>query len=471
MAALVHNTSSEAALERPRLAALPAPAGSRDSSARLTGRRLTAVNLAGDVAGLLVAALLAGGGVALALVPAALAALAARGLYADRRPALLDGARSVTTALTTGCALGLLGVAALAPAAADPRAAARAWMLALLLVGAQRLGVGLVRRADAVVLPTVIVAPGARGAELDRALRNEPTAGFAPMGLIDAHVLADGHPGDVADVARLARESGARHVILSGAAGSDEAIGALARACAELGLGVSLDTAASRAGAALAVEHVGPLTLVSLRPAPQTSPELRAKHALDRVAAGLLLVALAPVLGVVGLAVRLSSPGPVLFRQRRVGRDGREFEMLKFRSMRTAAPAASRASLRIPAGVAPGGVEGDDRRTWIGALLRRSSLDELPQLANVLRGEMSIVGPRPERPEYVDRFAREIDRYDERHRLRSGMTGLSQVNGLRGKTSLRDRVAYDNHYVEQWSLWLDAKIVLRTVMAVLRPAE
>lgn len=468
MAALVHNTSSEAALERPRVGALPASARSRDSSARLTGRRLTAVNLAGDVAGLLVAALLAGGGVALALVPAALAALAARGLYADRRPALLDGARSVTTALTTGCALGLLGVAALAPAAADPRAAARAWMLALLLVGAQRLGVGLVRRADAVALPTVIVAPGARGAELDRALRSEPTASFAPVGLIDAHVLADGHP---ADVARLARESGARHVVLSGAAGSDEAIGALARACASLGLGVSLDTAASRAGAALAVEHVGPLTLLSLRPAAQPSPELRAKHALDRLVAGLLLVALAPVLGLIALAVRLSSPGPVLFRQRRVGRDGREFEMLKFRSMRTAAPATSRASLRIPAGAAPGGVEGDDRRTWIGTLLRRSSLDELPQLANVLRGEMSIVGPRPERPEYVDRFVREIDRYDERHRLRSGMTGLSQVNGLRGKTSLRDRVAYDNHYVEQWSLWLDAKIVLRTVMAVLRPAE
>jgi lipopolysaccharide/colanic/teichoic acid biosynthesis glycosyltransferase len=103
--------------------------------------------------------------------------------------------------------------------------------------------------------------------------------------------------------------------------------------------------------------------------------------------------------------------------------------------------------------------------------MRRTSLDELPQLLNVLRGDMSLVGPRPERPEFVDRFSADIERYAERHRLKSGMTGLAQVNGLRGKTSIRDRVAYDNHYVEHFSLSLDVKILLATVRAVFRPAE
>ncbi len=117
---------------------------------------------------------------------------------------------------------------------------------------------------------------------------------------------------------------------------------------------------------------------------------------------------------------------------------------------------------------APGGIEGDDRRTRVGALLRRLSLDELPQLLNVLRGEMSLVGPRPERPEFVRLFERNVYRYDERHRVKSGITGWSQVNGLRGKTSLSDRVEWDNYYIENWSLWLDVKILLLTLLAVPR---
>ena len=103
--------------------------------------------------------------------------------------------------------------------------------------------------------------------------------------------------------------------------------------------------------------------------------------------------------------------------------------------------------------------------------MRRTSLDELPQLLNVLRGDMCLVGPRPERPEFVESFSREIDRYADRHRLKAGITGLAQVHGLRGKTSIRDRVAYDNHYVEHWTPWLDVSILLRTVRAVCAPAE
>ena len=121
--------------------------------------------------------------------------------------------------------------------------------------------------------------------------------------------------------------------------------------------------------------------------------------------------------------------------------------------------------------MAPGGVEGDDRRTWVGTLMRSTSLDELPQLVNVLRGDMSLVGPRPERPEFVELFGSRIDRYEDRHRVKSGVTGWAQVHGLRGKTSLRDRVEWDNYYIENWSLGLDFKILVMTVAAILQRAE
>jgi lipopolysaccharide/colanic/teichoic acid biosynthesis glycosyltransferase len=135
-----------------------------------------------------------------------------------------------------------------------------------------------------------------------------------------------------------------------------------------------------------------------------------------------------------------------------------------------AAPAASGEALHAD-DVAPGGVEGEDRRTPIGRLMRRTSIDELPQLFNVLKGEMSIVGPRPERPEYVELFERQFDRYDDRHRVKSGITGWAQVHGLRGKTSLSNRIEWDNYYIENWTLRLDFKILLMTIAAVLRPAE
>jgi len=148
--------------------------------------------------------------------------------------------------------------------------------------------------------------------------------------------------------------------------------------------------------------------------------------------------------------------------------------MLKFRSMHLAP--SEREALpgnvtALPTDLGPGGVEGDDRRTAVGTLLRRTSLDELPQLLNVVRGDMSLVGPRPERPEFVEAFGPRIARYDDRHRVKSGITGWAQVNGLRGKTSLRDRVEWDNYYIENWSLSLDLKILLMTLSAVISRAE
>jgi lipopolysaccharide/colanic/teichoic acid biosynthesis glycosyltransferase len=122
----------------------------------------------------------------------------------------------------------------------------------------------------------------------------------------------------------------------------------------------------------------------------------------------------------------------------------------------------------MPDDTAPGGVEGDDRRTRVGMIMRALSVDELPQLANVARGDMSLVGPRPERPEFVAQFEQQVRRYGERHRVKSGITGWAQVHGLRGQTSIADRAEWDNYYIENWSLWLDLKILLLTVVAVLR---
>jgi lipopolysaccharide/colanic/teichoic acid biosynthesis glycosyltransferase len=157
------------------------------------------------------------------------------------------------------------------------------------------------------------------------------------------------------------------------------------------------------------------------------------------------------------------------------GLDGRNFELLKFRSMRPIEtitdPQDHSNVVQLNPDTAPGGVEGADRRTRVGTLMRRTSMDELPQLINVLRGDMSLVGPRPERPEFVEQFGTRIDRYNDRHRVKSGITGWAQVHGLRGKTSLADRVEWDNYYIENWSLGLDLKILVMSAAAVLQRAE
>jgi lipopolysaccharide/colanic/teichoic acid biosynthesis glycosyltransferase len=196
---------------------------------------------------------------------------------------------------------------------------------------------------------------------------------------------------------------------------------------------------------------------------------LEAKYLTGRCLACGALVAALPLLLVTALAVRLTSRGPVLFRQHRIGEGGAVFTMLKFRSM-AAAPAGARF---VPAaGAAPGGVEGADRRTAVGRLLRRTSLDELPQLWNVVRGDMCLVGPRPERPEHVKRFSAEVPGYAARHRVRVGLTGLAQVGGARGPaTPIVTRAQLDNAYIDAWSLALDVRILGRTAGAVLRGAE
>ncbi len=180
--------------------------------------------------------------------------------------------------------------------------------------------------------------------------------------------------------------------------------------------------------------------------------KLSAKRGMDILGAIGGIILLSPFMLFTAIMIRRDSPGSVFYTQPRMGLDGRPFPMIKFRSMRIDAEAKG-----------PGWtVENDPRVTKIGKFIRRTNWDEIPQLINILLGHMSIVGPRPERPEWVMKFREQIPRYMERHREKAGLTGWAQVNGLRGDTSISDRTAYDLWYVENWSLWLDIKIIIRT---------
>jgi exopolysaccharide biosynthesis polyprenyl glycosylphosphotransferase len=205
--------------------------------------------------------------------------------------------------------------------------------------------------------------------------------------------------------------------------------------------------------------EVAGIPFISVREVALRGADQIVKRTFDLVSVGLGMVFLLPLFILLAVLVKVASPGPVFYRQARVGRDGREFQMLKFRTMRRDAEA----------GTGPvWAVAGDPRVTVIGRWLRRFSLDELPQLWNVWKGEMSLVGPRPERQVFVEQFSRELPRYFERHRVKSGLTGWAQVNGLRGNTSIEERTLYDLHYVENWSLALDVRIILMTIHHVLR---
>jgi Undecaprenyl-phosphate glucose phosphotransferase len=207
------------------------------------------------------------------------------------------------------------------------------------------------------------------------------------------------------------------------------------------------------------VEDLDGLPVVHLTQVPLTGWMSLVKRTLDVTISAAALVALSPLLAAIAAAIRLSDGGPVLYRQQRMGLDSRPFDILKFRSMHPGAEDESGPTWASPE---------DPRRTRLGSFLRRWSLDELPQLVNVFKGEMSLVGPRPERPEFVREFKDKFPQYMVRHRVRAGMTGWAQVHGWRGNTSLSKRIEYDLYYIENWSLSLDLKILWLTLRQGLR---
>ncbi|VTU02031.1 Sugar transferase OS=uncultured planctomycete GN=HGMM_F16E03C02 PE=4 SV=1: CoA_binding_3: Bac_transf [Gemmataceae bacterium] len=211
------------------------------------------------------------------------------------------------------------------------------------------------------------------------------------------------------------------------------------------------------AGMAFHTTHLHGMTVVGLRESPHHGLNVVVKRVMDVILATVALVVLAPFMGLIAALVKLSSPGPVFYRQERCGLNGQPFNMLKFRTMRAD---AEKAGPQMTA-------KNDPRKTLLGTVLRATNLDELPQLFNVLRGDMSLVGPRPERPVFVNQFSKTIPNYMARHAVKAGMTGWAQVNGWRGNSSLRRRVQYDLYYITHWNPVFDLRIMFLTVWRML----
>lgn len=319
----------------------------------------------------------------------------------------------------------------------------------------------------------LIVGAGKAGQRLARAFHHYPWMGFEVAGFLDdrgADVPAEPadpfYPeqttpprilGTVDDIERVMDELGNVDLVYAAlplsAAGKIEAV---AEACAVrtahlclvpdlFGMDLLLNSR---------VSDVDGLPVIHLLDEAPFDGRHVVKRAIDIGFSAATLLLLSPLLALIALAVKLSSPGPVFYRQERMGLNGQTFDMLKFRSMPVDAEAKTGAVWSRP---------GESRATPVGAFLRRTSLDELPQFWNVLRGDMSVVGPRPERPVLIEGFRHEIPGYMLRHKMKAGITGWAQVNGWRGNTSLSKRIEYDLYYIQNWSLWLDTKIMALTL--------
>jgi exopolysaccharide biosynthesis polyprenyl glycosylphosphotransferase len=323
------------------------------------------------------------------------------------------------------------------------------------------------RRSRLIAHPVVVVGTGDVGQRLAAAMRAHPEYGLKPVGFVDFEVPTrlPRDPilpilGDIGALPEIMAQFDAHDVVFAFSRQPDAYMVRIVRGCVRLDLQVfvvpryfELCGTDRRAR----IETIWGIPLMRLRRWPLRRGNRWAKRLMDIVLAGSALALLSPVLALCALTVRLDG-GPALFRQRRVGRSGRTFVLYKFRSMRADGTDGDRRW----------SVDGDPRVTRVGRFLRWSSLDELPQLINVLRGDMSLVGPRPERPFFVQSFSDRVLRYAERHRVATGLTGWAQVNGLRGDTSIEERVTFDNYYIDNWSLWSDVKIMLRTITSLLR---
>ncbi|MGW0564470.1 exopolysaccharide biosynthesis polyprenyl glycosylphosphotransferase [Streptomyces sp. NPDC003016] len=330
-----------------------------------------------------------------------------------------------------------------------------------------------IRRRTAVRRPqsALIVGRTPLAQQVTAALQARTEYGLRPVGRFDpAHQPTDATPADtlpvlatLEDVSRAVIQNSVRHAVFTDPPRSAPDAAALVEIFAEhdcrLWLVDGPTTGTTTPDRTPDPDHLWGFAVRPLRTGPGRPVARAGKRVMDALVAAVALVAAAPVMAVCALAVRLSDGPGVIFRQERIGRDGRPFTLLKFRTLRPADEHESATRWSVAT---------DHRMSVTGHLLRRTSLDELPQLWNVLRGDMSLVGPRPERPYFVTKFSHAYPGYQARHRMPVGITGLAQVNGLRGDTSIEDRARFDNHYIETWSLWQDVCILTRTATSLFR---
>lgn len=311
---------------------------------------------------------------------------------------------------------------------------------------------------------TILIGGGTVAAELARILSEHKEYGLKALGFIDEGDSFDAEKylprlGRLADLDMVALSTGADTLIVADGRFDERRLMDAVRTSvcrnAELLVVPRMHYFHTQTGMA---DHIGSIPIMRIRNPHLRGPARLVKRAFDIAAATSALVVLSPVLAATALAVRLEGGPGIIFRQMRVGRDGKHFELYKFRSMRPANEAESQTQWNIA---------NDNRVGPVGRILRCTSIDELPQLWNILRGDMTLVGPRPERPHFVEQFSSQFDRYAHRHRVQVGLTGFAQVSGLRGDTSIADRAMYDNFYIENWSLWLDLKIIFRTFREVI----
>lgn len=308
--------------------------------------------------------------------------------------------------------------------------------------------------------PIAIVGAGETAIEVANALRRRRGHGFEPIGFIDAVEDDDlplpvlGHPRELDEVIQRHH---LKHLIIAFGTLRESELVEIVRLAGERGIRLFiLPRFFELSSRNRMSDELWGWPIQQIDPPAPARPSWRAKRVFDLVVSSSVLVLTAPLWGVLATLVKLSSPGPVIFRQKRVGRSGEVFELMKFRTMTVNDDSDITWS-----------VNDDQRVTPVGRFLRDTHLDELPQLINVIRGEMSLVGPRPERPFFVDRFQQEISSYDHRHLVPGGVTGLAQINGLTGDTSIPERVRFDNLYIQNWSLASDLAILLRTFKTIL----
>jgi exopolysaccharide biosynthesis polyprenyl glycosylphosphotransferase len=403
-------------------------------------------------------------------ITATTTALAAAGLYRPRlHPGALNDVARLITAVTAVLPLGLwLGVPTLLtpPALQD---APFVWpvVLVVALLAGRAIGYGAVRRwrSHHPGEACVIIGTGDVAVRLAEVLRQYPMYGLAPTGFVGPPPVTDpALPvpllGDTDHLAGVVARHRPRHLIVAFPGSPDADLIDTLRDCRSRGLTVYtvprlFELPIGRTGADL----VEGIPLLRMPPESRRLRRRAVKRIIDVVGAAVALLLLSPVLAACALAVRVESGrGRVIFRQVRIGQDGQPFTIYKFRSLTPASTRESQVRWNITT---------DARLGPVGRILRASSLDELPQFVNVLRGEMSLVGPRPERPFFVEQFERAYAGYPQRHRVPTGITGWAQIHGLRGDTSIAERVRFDNYYIENWSLGMDLKIMLRTAGSML----